>query len=214
MTDLRALMAAYGRLPLGDRLHLLGRWLLCPMPVIARHVPLEGTVVDLGCGHGLFAQLLARQAPARRVIGLELDARKLEIARRAALPNLTHCLGDITQAEVGRADAVTILDVLYLISYGEQEKLIRLCADALAPGGRLILKDMAERPWWKARLNWLEEFLAVRLLNITLGGRFYFRPRADWIRLLASCGLDVETTMLDGGYYHPHVLFVGTKPAA
>ena len=37
-------------------------------------------IVDVGCGHGLFAQLLAGQIPKRRVIGFDLDAHKIGLA--------------------------------------------------------------------------------------------------------------------------------------
>jgi hypothetical protein len=75
----------------------------------------------------------------------------------------------------------------------------------------LLLKEMSERPRWKYTWNWLEEWLAVRLLRITLGASFYFRPQSGWEALLSGLGLAVQTFRLDKGYLHPHVLFVGEK---
>jgi 2-polyprenyl-3-methyl-5-hydroxy-6-metoxy-1,4-benzoquinol methylase len=211
MTDLRLLIRAYGDLPRRDRWHMIGRWRLCPMRRIAAQIPDSGVVVDLGCGHGLFAQYLARTSGARTVIGIDLDADKIQLAQRLSLPNLEFRVGNITEVALPPVQAVTILDVFYLVPYESQAELLRACTERLAPGGVIALKEMAERPRWKAWLNWLEEVLAVRVLKITLGSQFYFRPRAEWEALLTSLGLRVETISLDRGYYHPHVLFIGRK---
>jgi 2-polyprenyl-3-methyl-5-hydroxy-6-metoxy-1,4-benzoquinol methylase len=213
MAELQELIAAYEQLPRRDRLHMILRWWLCPMPAVAAHVPKKGVIVDLGCGHGLFTLMLARASANRQVIGIDLDARKIAVARQARLPNLRFEVGDIGQIEVPPAQAVTVLDVLYLVPYDVQEKLLAACAARLAPGGVIVLKEMAEVPRWKAWLNRLEETLAVRVLRITVGGAFYFRPRAGWQALFERLGFAVETTPLDRGYYHPHVLFVARKTA-
>jgi hypothetical protein len=121
-------------------------------------------------------------------------------------------VGDIAEVDLPPVDAVTILDVFYLVPYSIQEKLLNVCVDRLAPGGVIVLKEMSERPRWKVALNWLEETLAVRVLKITIGGDFYFRPRADWQKLFRELGCTVETIPLDRGYYHPHVVFIAKKP--
>ena len=55
--------------------------------------------------------------------------------------------------------------------------------------------------------------LTVRILKVTQGERFHFRPQAEWEELLTSLGLRVRALRLDRGYLHPHVLFIAEKPA-
>lgn len=213
LVAVRELVAVYRDLPWRDRLHMIVRWWLCPMRAVAARVPAKGVIVDLGCGHGLFALLLARESAGRQVIGIDLDARKIAVARQARLPNLRFEVGDVGQVELPPAQAVTLVDVLYLVPYDVQERLLALCAERLASGGVIVLKETAEVPRWKAWLNRLEEILAVRVLHITVGGAFYFRTRAGWQALFERLGFAVETIPLDRGYYHPHVLFVARKTA-
>src|SRR5437899_8841816 len=80
--DLRTLLRSYPALTWRDRLHMIVRWRVCPLPAIAALVPPQGVIVDLGCGHGLFAQLLARDSVAREVIGVDLDAHKIALAQQ------------------------------------------------------------------------------------------------------------------------------------
>lgn len=190
------------------------RWRLCPFRAIAAYVPIQGTIIDLGCGHGLFTQKLARETPRRNVIGIDVDARKIALAQRltTTLPNLRFLIGDLMVIDVAPAQAVTIIDALYLVPYDAQERLLAACALRLAPGGVILLKEMADQPRWKVGLNWLEETLAVRVLRLTLGNKFYFRSCADWQALFQKLGYVVETIPLDRGYYHPHVLFLAKKP--
>lgn len=192
------------------------RWRVCPLRRIAALVPQSGVIIDLGCGHGLFTQLLARESATREVIGVDLDTHKIAVAQQATLPNLRYSASDIAVAPLPPAQAVTILDVFYLIPYPIQEQLLQTCAAKLAPGGVIVLKEMAEKPRWKVALNWLEESLAVRVFRITDhsgGGKFYFRERADWQHLFNQLGFSVDTIPLDRGYYHPHVVFVARKMA-
>lgn len=217
--DLRTLLAGYPSLTWRDRLHMIIRWRVCPLPRIASCVPAQGVVVDLGCGHGLFAQLLARAAPDRQVIGIDLDVHKVALAQSLALPNLQFIAGDIAEADVPPATAVTILDVFYLVPFDVQDRLLAICAGKLAPGGVIVLKEMAEHLRWKVWLNWLEETLAVRVLGITEASetangapRFYFRTRAEWLKTLTGLGFAVEAIPMDRGYYHPHIVYVARKP--
>jgi hypothetical protein len=71
---------------------------------------------------------------------------------------------------------------------------------------------MDERLRWKFAWNWFEEFLAVRVLRITHGGRAHFRRAADWERLMREAGLRVETQRLDAGRPYPHLLVIGERP--
>jgi len=226
---LRRAQALYVGAPWRDRLHVAARLALCPFERLAVFVPPSGLIVDLGCGHGLFANALALEAPERRVVGVEPSARKLAVARTtqsamgrgARIRQVQFVQGDaLTSLGVGPCRAVLLIDVLYLLAPQRQEQVLRASFDRLEVGGVLLLKTMDERPRWKAALNQLEEWLAVRVLRLTLGGggedtpggAFAFRPLAEWVTLCQAIGFETQVVHLDGGYYHPHVAVVGIRP--
>jgi 2-polyprenyl-3-methyl-5-hydroxy-6-metoxy-1,4-benzoquinol methylase len=151
----RRVLAAYGGLGRGDRFHVALRWRSCPFPQVAAHVPPSGRVLDVGCGHGVFTLYLAASAPERAVVGVDVDADKLVAARRAA----EHAGLPVTFAEAvggelpaGLWDAVTVVDVLYLLGPDRALDLVGRAAAALAPGGVLAVKEIDVRPRWKYEL--------------------------------------------------------------
>src|SRR5438128_12063068 len=51
---------------------------------IGQYLPPSGPVLDIGCGFGLFSLYYAATAPARFVRGVDVNARRIAMARRAA----------------------------------------------------------------------------------------------------------------------------------
>jgi len=213
----RSALAAYRTAPLGDRLHVLVRWLSCPFPPVVEVLPSAGRVLEVGCGHGLFSGYLAQRSPDLQVLGVDIDADKIAVAT-ASGPHeggrLDFAVGDSGSVPDGPWDAVVLVDVLYLLDEAGQRALLNSCAAVLAPGGLLVVKDMATRPRWKARWNAAQEALSVRVLEITAGSReFAFVDPDERARWLVAAGLrNVRARRLDRGRVHPHHLLVGRAP--
>ena len=66
------------------RAHAWGRALSAPLRAVEELIPRSGTVLDFGCGHGLFSFILAATSPDRHVVGVDIDAAKIQSARAAA----------------------------------------------------------------------------------------------------------------------------------
>jgi 2-polyprenyl-3-methyl-5-hydroxy-6-metoxy-1,4-benzoquinol methylase len=210
----REAIRAYRGAPTADLLHVVVRWFTCPFPPVVDVLPAAGRVLEVGCGHGLFSTYLALRSPGLHVHGVDIDADKIGVARASASragKRLDFAVGEPGSVPDGPWDAVVLVDVLYLLDEGAQRELLESCAAALAPGGVLVVKDMATRPHWKARWNALQEALSVRVLKITAGSpEFVFTDPDERARWLVAAGLlDVRARRLDRGRVHPHHLLVG-----
>jgi 2-polyprenyl-3-methyl-5-hydroxy-6-metoxy-1,4-benzoquinol methylase len=211
----RAALAHYSEAPASTRLHTRVRWWSAPFPDVVAVLPPSGRVLEIGCGHGLFSLYAALDSPSRTVLGVDIDAGKIAEAQ-AAVGDLA---GRVRFAEgvsgvvpEGPWDAVVVIDVLYLLSEGEQRRLLTAALAEIAPGGLLVVKEMARRPTWKARWNRAQEHLSVRLLRITEGNTLTFLEPAHVAGWLEQLGATTTLLRLDQGRLHPHHLLVARVP--
>ena len=185
----------YGDAPIGARLFVHGRAFLSDLAVVERYVPKKGFIVDLGCGHGLFACVLREASPTRRVLGIDLDERKIEVARSAIRDTqwLRFEVGNIVADTPPKCDAVTIVDVLYLLPLDQQEQVLRNAASALGEGGPLVVKAQERRVDPRFALTYLQEMVTVSL-GFTRGGRdrFYFPSREESLAMFERAGFVVD----------------------
>jgi 2-polyprenyl-3-methyl-5-hydroxy-6-metoxy-1,4-benzoquinol methylase len=206
-------LALYADEPLSVRLHVQARHWLAPLQRIADHVPPRGRVLDVGCGHGLFGNLLALESPCRQVLGVDPMASKIAVAQRVAraLPNASYRVGSAADALEDRPpagyDVVTILDVLYLLPPPAKLALLQACRALLAPHGLLLLKTNDTAPAWKYHWARFEERLMTGL-GATQGQGLHFFSAAQNQALLAEAGFRARVVRLDNWLPYPHVLFV------
>jgi cyclopropane fatty-acyl-phospholipid synthase-like methyltransferase len=219
MTDTAAAIArrAYTSESFGTKVHTALRWRTCPFPAVADEVPGQGRILDAGCGHGLLSLYLAAQAPERHVTGIDIDDEKLVVARRAAdAANLDarvqfqHVTPD-WKPDAGW-DAIVEVDMLYLLGRGRAADWVSSAAQALEPGGLLVVKELDVTPSWKARWSRFQEVIATRVMRITEGEELELIPRDDVVAAMREAGLTVNTRRLDHLRLHPHYMAVGTRP--
>jgi 2-polyprenyl-3-methyl-5-hydroxy-6-metoxy-1,4-benzoquinol methylase len=188
-------LARYGDAPISARLFVHGRAFLSDLAVVERYVPKKGFIVDLGCGHGLFACVLREASPTRRVLGIDLDERKIAVARGAIRDTqwLRFEVGDILADAPPKCDGVTIVDVLYLLPFDQQEQVLRNAASALGEGGPLVVKAQERRLDPRYALTYGQEILTVAL-GLTRGGqdRFFFPSREESLAMFERAGFVVD----------------------
>jgi len=194
---------------------------------LERALPRSGRILDVGCGHGLFALLAASRASGREVLGIDLLEERLEVARRVAtrhgVRNVWFERRSALDLPAGRFDAVVIADVLMYLPPDSQRLVILGAASRLAPGGVLVVKEQVQAPAWKARMVAMQERLAYAL-RVRLG---FFRgwgtvatpavhlwKSDDLVALFRSLGLEAREERLDRFSYLSHHLFVGVSVTA
>lgn len=153
-------------------------------------VPRRARVLDLGCGYGLASHWLATFTDTRTFWGLDYDEAKIRVAQRSAAENsrVQFAVGDLLTAELPAGDAVLLLDVLHYWPPPKQQLILDKVRRALAPGGRLILRDGARAASAAHRkvLRW--ERFATRFGLTRSGEGLHFQTRAEIEGMLARAG--------------------------
>jgi len=208
-------LARYGDAPIGARLFVHGRAFLSDLAVVERYVPNKGFIVDLGCGHGLFACVLRESSPTRRVLGIDLDERKIAVARGAIRDTqwLRFEVGDIAKDPPPKCDAVTIVDVLYLLPFDVQEQVLRNAASALGEGGPLVVKAQERRLDPRYAFTYAQELITVSL-GFTRGGRerFFFPSREEALAMFERAGFVVDVVEMRNRPYTDVVYLARKAP--
>jgi 2-polyprenyl-6-hydroxyphenyl methylase/3-demethylubiquinone-9 3-methyltransferase len=208
----QALLALYDPLPLKERLFVRARLLLSDLGHLERYVPPAGAVIDIGCGHGLVGNLLALTAPARQVLGIDIDAHKIAAARRTvgSRTNIRFEVGDAADLPAGSYRAATIADVMYLIPPPGQRAILRSIAGALEPGGVLVWKSQIRRPRWKYAITYGQEWL-MTTLGPTHGAGLFFLDREESLAALRDAGLRPAAVPMPSLRPYTDILFLGYK---
>ncbi len=179
---------------------------------IGQYLPKRGKVLDLGCGFGFFSLYFAAREPGREMFGVDINERRIadanEAARRLGLSNARYEVADAAQWEATEDfDAAYLLDLLHHLPQDEVAPFLRRLRARLRPGGTLIVKEVEDRPRWKA---WFTLLLDRLMVGWSEPIRYW--PPAEMIVLLESLGFDVKKHRMRDWLPYPHILYVCRLP--
>lgn len=181
------------------------RFFTAPYVPLEKLVPEKGLIIDLGCGYGIFTNLLGLTFPERQVIGIELDKKKLEFADHQ-IGNVTFRCEDATKSSFANADCILLIHLLHHLNfYEEQEKLVKVCYEKLQLGGKLIVCEIGRKPLWKYTITQFADHILYP------GDTIFYRSEKEWISFFKNFGFSVEVIPMHQHKPFSHVTFVCTK---
>ena len=162
---------------------------LDPMfPRLAAFLPDEGTILDIGCGHGVASAWMLARSDRLRIVGIEPDEDRATTAR--------FVLGDRGTVHEGaapddlpevRATAVVCLDVIHHFDDAGLAKTLEHVRRSLIPGGSLILRATVPAPGRTPFYRWFEtrRLAFARLVP-------HYRGREETVKAMLAAGLRVD----------------------
>ena len=173
----------------------------------------EGRILDVGCGFGLFAAYFGQTQPARRIVGVDPDERRVGIARRVAaklgLADHRFVAGDVRTAPLeGGFAAAYVLDVMHHLPREDQARVLQRLRGLLAPGGMLLVKDITTEP--RFGLLFTE---ALDRLMVGWEEPLAYRHHREWGQMLADLGFKVRMVRVPDVLPYPHVVIAATRVA-
>jgi 2-polyprenyl-3-methyl-5-hydroxy-6-metoxy-1,4-benzoquinol methylase len=187
---------------------------ICPFGQLLAAVPPYSTVLDVGCGAGLFLALLA--GTVEDIQGVGFDSSGVAIATARYMEQRVRELGLRAQLRFERLDAtdpwpegtfdiVSLVDVLHHVPRNAQKTVFETAVSKVNPGGLLIYKDMAERPLFHAWMNRLHDLVLARQW-------IHYVPAATADRWASACGLEVAFRGSATLLWYQHDLRLYKKP--
>jgi SAM-dependent methyltransferase len=155
---------------------------------LASLAPEQGTVLDIGCGFGVAAAWMLGRCAELRVVGVEPDSDRVDVARfvlgtrgevhEGAAPD---ALPDVTAA------AVFSLDVIHHLDDAGLAKTLAHARKCLSPGGRLVLRASVPNPGPVPFYRWFE---TRRLAQAKL--KPHYRQREAVVKAIETAGLRIK----------------------
>ena len=164
-------------LPLYEKLRVL----VFPVPQFLKEVgPLSGRVLDVGGGAGILAEKILQISPGvEYYLILDYSDKKIAAAKTKLAP--FGKIGDCRNADIRRLDIqekfdyVIVCDVLHHLKREEKEPLLMEISKRLKPGGKLIIKDLDNKPRLGYWLNWVHDVLATGSFNLDFPDFGYYQ---------------------------------------
>lgn len=158
--EIKNLMKFYKASLLEDKLKIMLRLLFCVEPitkVISAHLPKHGLIVDLGCGYGIISNLITSSCSQRKVIAIDLSSHRINVAKLSQNENVAFINSDIRKFDVPYCDCILMIDILCMVPFSDQLKILSRCYERLNQNGVMIIKDTCKSPRWKYVYTRFEE---------------------------------------------------------
>lgn len=174
----------------------------CGNPTAVAGIKPGETIVDLGSGGGIDCFLAAaRTGDEGRVIGVDMTAEMIELARknaaRAGAANVEFRLGEIEQLPIADNTADLIISNCVINLSPDKPQVFREALRILAPGGRLMVSDIVLEGELQSDLR-----QNMRLLTGCIAGAL---QRSEFLAGLTDAGfvnvrIENETEYLKAGH--------------
>lgn len=163
------------------------------VPRVLHHArtPLQGPLLEVGCGNGSTSRQLLRALPELPLTAIDYDPDQVARARRRLGSRATVEQGDVTRLRFADESCGTVVAMNVMHHIPDPRAGLREIHRVLAPGGQFLFMDYA----WKAYPRLAQRFFppdssftsaefegflgAAGFASIELQGRRQFTGRAD-----------------------------------
>lgn len=169
LENLKFIFDKYHALEFSQKVFISIRYITCPWNKILPLINDNSSILDIGCGHGLFLNLIKKQTKNVHCVGYDHDSVKMDQAKLSSNSIEFLTLDEIDKIPKHSFDFVSIIDVLYSVPINDWDSVINEAYEFLKPNGTLIVKETVNKPKLKYWFCLMQEILAIKILRYTKG---------------------------------------------
>lgn len=175
-------------------------------------LPKKGKILDIGCGYGFLSYMLNYTSDERKIIGIDYDEEKIEVANNGYLKGADVIFeqADAMNFHFEKYDGIIISDMLHYISAKDQVILIEKCLESLNETGKLVIRDGIEDLGKRHKITKLTEWFSTGLsFNKSLVDKLNFLSSSMINDIAAKHSFSVSA--IDNTRFTSNVIFVLEK---
>jgi 2-polyprenyl-3-methyl-5-hydroxy-6-metoxy-1,4-benzoquinol methylase len=178
---------------------------ICPFHKILENIDKESSLFDIGFGSGLMLFLAAKTRQLKKIGGVEISPGMVEKSKTFLEKidgielNITSYDGKEIPDEISQYQYISMIDVYHHIPKNQQKEFLKQLYNKMAPGSKLMLKDMDADRKILVLFNKLHDLALVH----EIGNEAGTKEMGDIIQSIGFKKLDYFTTrMLWYGHYY------------
>lgn len=178
-------------------------------------IPRDASVVDIGCGYGPLSYMLSMLSPRRKVLGIDYDEEKIEVAEHnfARTDAVSFVCADALEYELPQADFFVLNDVLHYFDYGAQETLLERCFSRMNDGGMVVVRDGDSSAQERHKATERTEKWSVSIIGFNKAqGELCFTSTERLEAVAARHGFELRTAASDAKT--SNTIYIITRPEA
>ena len=103
------------------------------------YIPNSGTVLDYGCGYGIFANYVKMKNEKLKVIGFDISKTRIDEARKTSDKTGVEFVDKLDDFKFDDLKLVLLIDVLIFLKYEEKIELLKKIYSALTTDGIVFI---------------------------------------------------------------------------
>lgn len=180
---------------------------------LENYIPDSGTVLDYGCGYGIFSNYIKMKNPNLNVVGFDISKTRINEAIKSAKTTGVKFTDDLEKFDFEDLLLVLLIDVLLFFSFEQKINLIRKFYHILKKGGIVFIKDTLKSNSFRFKYTNFEEKLKLKLkvygsnLTPTLN---YIAPD-EFVEILKNAGFKIFDLIPENHLLYPGIFIIAQK---
>lgn len=164
------------------------RWAIVPFEQIESFLPDTGLIIDIGCGEGVLATLLAISSKKRNVLGIDIDQNKINLGKTIAkkINNLSFQNKNALKEKLPKSKGFVLSDFLHHIPKSQHQTLLKSLVSSLSANGVIVIKEIDTSDGARSKISRFFDLLFYP------GEKVNFVQSQDLANLLKNLGLKVN----------------------
>jgi 2-polyprenyl-3-methyl-5-hydroxy-6-metoxy-1,4-benzoquinol methylase len=182
------------------------RHLSCPIKRIFQLIPEGKHYIDVGCGYGFISIWTALVFPDAEVRGMDVIESRIQLANKMAadIKNLNFEVKDVRNDTIDQAEIILLIDLFHHVPFEHQLPFLKDCIDKTPQNGYIVFKDIDRKPWWKYKVNYIQDYLFTR-------EKTYSRDKDEYMAFFKENNCQPEYFDIKKGYPYSHYLIRAKK---